>query len=334
MIQEAIAILSEKQSLTYDTAEMVMNEIMCGRANSEQMADFLTALHMKGETIDEITAFASTIRRHGEKLEHDMDVMDIVGTGGDCAGTINISTLAAIIVSAAGVKVAKHGNRAATSKCGTADLLEALGVNIMAEAEISKSTLSNLGICFLFAQKYHTAIKNVASVRREIKMPTVFNILGPLLNPARANLQLLGVYDETLVEPLAHVLSRLSVKRAMVVYGRDKLDEISMCDETYVCELRNGEFSSYVISPEKYGFNRCKREELLGGSPEENAKITMDILRGARGPKTDAVILNAGAALYLANDISMEEGIAMARHTLESGKALVQLDKFIEMTNV
>lgn len=333
MIREAIAILAEKQDLTYEMAEKVMDEIMLGRANPEQTAGLLMALHMKGETIAEITAFASTIRRHGEKLEHDMDVMDIVGTGGDCAGTINISTLASLVVSAAGVNVAKHGNRAASSKCGTADLLEALGVNIMADAEKSKILLSELGICFLFAQKYHTAVRNVAAVRSEIGIPTVFNILGPLTNPARANMQLMGVYDETLVEPLAHVLSKLSVKRAMVVYGRDRLDEISMCDETYVCELRDGKFSTYVIRPEEYGFKRCKREDLSGGNPKENAQITMDILQGARGPKTDAVILNAGAALYLAKDISMQEGITLARHTLESGKVLLQLEELIARTN-
>ena len=333
MIQEAIAILAGKQNLSHDAAEKVMDEIMLGQANSTQMAAFLTALHIKGETIAEITAFASTIRKHGEKLEHNLDVMDIVGTGGDCAGTINISTISSFIVSAAGVNVAKHGNRAASSKCGTADLLEVLGVNIAPSAELSSTILNYLGMCFLFAQKYHKAVKNVASVRREIKIPTVFNILGPLTNPAHANMQLLGVYDESLVEPLAQVLSNLSVRRAMVVYGRDRLDEISMCDETYVCELRDGALSTYVIRPEDYGFKRCNKGELSGGNPDENARITMEILRGSKGPKTDAVILNAGAAIYLAKNIPMREAIELARYTLESGKALAQLEKFIAMTN-
>lgn len=333
MIQEAIAKVAKKEDLDFKMATAVMNEIMGGQATPVEISAYLTALHMKGETIEEITASASVMRDHCIKLEHDMDVIDIVGTGGDCAQSINISTIASLIVSAAGAKVAKHGNRAASSKCGTADVLEALGVNLSVEPEKSASLLREIGICFLFAQKYHTAMKYVAPVRREIKIPTIFNILGPLSNPADASMQLLGVYEESMVEPLARVLSNLGVKRGMVVYGQDKLDEISMSAPTTVCEIKNGEFVSYEITPEQFGFSRCTKEDLAGGNPDENAEFVMKILKGEKGAMRDAVVMNAGAALHIANEISIEDGIRMAEEMIDSGRALKQLEKFVTYSN-
>lgn len=334
MIQEAIGTLVKNEDLTYDTAAAVMDEIMNGTATDAQKAAFLTALHMKGETIDEITACAAIMRKHCAVFDNTVpEIIDIVGTGGDCAGTFNISTLASIVSSSAGAKVAKHGNRAASSKCGTADVLENLGVNLMADAEVSKKALEELGICFLFAQKYHTAMRFVGAVRKEIKIPTVFNLLGPLANPAKANLQLLGVYNKDLVEPLAKVLSKLGVKRGMVVHGNDGLDEISMCAATTVCEFNDGNFESYELNPVEYGFTLCKAEDLVGGTPEENAKIAKDILSGEKGAKRDAVVLNAAAALHITNQISIEEGIKLAGEVIDSGKAMEQLNKFIAITN-
>lgn len=334
MIQEAIGTLVKNEDLTYDTAAAVMDEIMNGTATDAQKAAFLTALHMKGETIDEITACAAIMRKHCAVFDNTVpEIIDIVGTGGDCAGTFNISTLASIVSSSAGAKVAKHGNRAASSKCGTADVLENLGVNLMADAEVSKKALEELGICFLFAQKYHTAMRFVGAVRKEIKIPTVFNLLGPLANPAKANLQLLGVYNKDLVEPLAKVLSKLGVKRGMVVHGNDGLDEISMCAATTVCEFNDGNFESYELNPVEYGFTLCKAEDLVGGTPEENAKIAKDILSGEKGAKRDAVVLNAAATLHITNQISIEEGIKLAGEVIDSGKAMEQLNKFIAITN-
>lgn len=334
MIQEAILKLVNKENLEYEMAEKVMDEIMSGEASQAQSSAYLTALHMKGESIDEITASAGGMRKHCVKVQSDMDVIDIVGTGGDGAHSINISTIASLIASAAGAKVAKHGNRAASSKCGTADVLEALGVNLLVEPEKSIFILNEIGFCFLFAQKYHTAMKHVAPVRKEIKIPTIFNILGPLANPAHANLQLMGVYDESLVKPLAVVLSNLGVKRGMVVYGQDRLDEISMSAPTTVCEINNKEFISYEITPEQYGYTRCKKEELAGGNPEENAKITLDILTGKeRGPKRDAIVINAAAALHITNEITIEEGIILANEMIDDGRALKQLEQFIMLTN-
>lgn len=297
------------------------------------MSAYLTALHMKGETIEEITASASGMRKHSLKAEHNMEVIDIVGTGGDCAGTINISTLAAMITSTAGAKVAKHGNRAASSKCGTADVLEALGANLMIEPEKSIKILEDIGICFLFAQKYHTAMKYIAGVRREIKIPTIFNLLGPLANPANVNLQLLGVYNEELVEPLAKVLKNLGIKRGMVVYGQDRLDEISMSAPTTVCEITEEGMKKYEITPEQFGFKRCKKTDLLGGTPKENAQIALNILKGEKGPKRDVVVLNAGAALHITNEISIEEGIKIAEEMLDKGKVLKQLERFVFLTS-
>lgn len=334
MIKEAIAKLINREDLDEEMMTQVMNEIMDGEATDAQKAAFLTALNMKGETIPEITSAARVMREHGERLLNDMDVLEIVGTGGDKSNTFNISTMASLVVSSTGVPVAKHGNRAASSKCGTADCLEALGVKLDIAPAKSAQILSDINMCFLFAQKYHTAMRFVGGVRKEIGIRTLFNILGPLANPAGASMQLLGVYSEDLVEPLARVLSNLGVKRGMVVYGQDCIDEISMSAPTTVCEIRDGEFKSYTIAPEDFGLTRCTKDELVGGTPEENAKIARDILGGATGPKTDAVLLNAGAALHIAKDnCSIEEGIKIARTALESGQALRQLEQFVELTN-
>jgi anthranilate phosphoribosyltransferase len=289
---------------------------------------------MKGETIDEITAAAKVMRSHCERFLNDMDVLEIVGTGGDGSNTFNISTLSALVVSAAGIPVAKHGNRAASSKCGTADCLEALGVKIDIAPAKSAQLLKDIDICFLFAQKYHTAMRFVGGVRKEMGIRTLFNVLGPLANPAGASMQLLGVYSAELVEPLAHVLRNLGVKRAMVVYGTDSIDEISLSAPTKVCEFRGDDFKSYEITPEQFGLTRCKKEELVGGDPKENAQIAIDILNDTKGPKLDAVLLNAGAAIYLASDnLTMDEAINKARVIIESGAAKKQLETFIAKSN-
>lgn len=334
MIKEAIAQLVKREDLTSEVMEQVMEEIMTGEATDAQKASFLTALSMKGETIDEITSAAKLLRSHCERFLNDMDVLEIVGTGGDGSNTINISTLSSVVVSAAGIPVAKHGNRAASSKCGTADCLEALGVKIDCAPARSAQILKDINLCFLFAQKYHPAMRFVGAVRKEMGIRTLFNVLGPLANPAGATMQLFGVYSEELVEPLAHVLRNLGVKRAMVVYGRDSMDEISLSAETKVCEFKNDEFKSYVIKPEDLGLTRCNKEDLVGGTPQENAAIVNDILGGAKGPKTDVVLLNAGAAIYLASDgITLKDGIEKAREIIVSGKAKKQLKEFIEETN-
>lgn len=334
MIKEAIAQLVKREDLTSEVMEQVMEEIMTGEATDAQKASFLTALSMKGETIDEITSAAKVLRSHCERFLNDMDVLEIVGTGGDGSNTINISTLSSVVVSAAGIPVAKHGNRAASSKCGTADCLEALGVKIDCAPARSAQILKDINLCFLFAQKYHPAMRFVGAVRKEMGIRTLFNVLGPLANPAGATMQLFGVYSEELVEPLAHVLRNLGVKRAMVVYGRDSIDEISLSAETKVCEFKNDEFKSYIIKPEDLGIARCNKEDLVGGTPQENAAMVNDILGGAKGPKTDVVLLNAGAAIYLASDgITLKDGIEKAREIIVSGKAKEQLDKFIEETN-
>ncbi|MBO5239137.1 MAG: anthranilate phosphoribosyltransferase [Lachnospiraceae bacterium] len=333
MIKEAIAKVIKKEDLSDEMMTAVMDEIMSGEATDAQKASFLTAMNMKGETIDEITAAARVMRQHCERFLNDMDVLEIVGTGGDGANTINISTLASIVVSSVGVPVAKHGNRAASSKCGTADCLEALGVKIDLEPERSQEILKELNICFLFAQKYHTAMRFVGGVRKEMGVRTLFNCLGPLANPAGASMQLLGVYGKDLVEPLAHVLSNLGVKSAMVVYGEDCIDEISLSDKTFVCEVINGEFKTYTITPEQFGFERCQKEDLAGGTPEENAQIVRNILKGETGSKMDAVLLNAGAALHIAKGYSIEEGIKEAREAIMSGRALKQLEDFVALSN-
>ena len=309
MIKEAIIKLSKKQDLAYAEAEAVMDEIMSGQATPVQMSAYLTALSLKGETIDEITASAAGMRAHCIKLLHNLDVLEIVGTGGDGSNSFNISTTSSLVIAAGGVPVAKHGNRAASSKSGAADVLEALGVKITLTPERSAEILKKINICFLFAQNYHIAMKYVAPIRKELGIRTVFNILGPLSNPAGANMELMGVYDQSLVEPLAQVMANLGVNRGMVVYGQDSLDEISMCAPTAVCEIRDGKFTSYEITPEQFGYERCEKGALTGGTPAENAEITKAILKGEeKGPKRQAVCLNAGAALYIAGKAaSIEE---------------------------
>lgn len=335
MIRESIIKLSKKQNLTYLEAEEVMDEIMSGKATPVQMSAYLTALALKGETIDEITASAAGMRAHCIKLLHDMDVLEIVGTGGDGSNSFNISTTASLVIAAGGVPVAKHGNRAASSKSGAADVLEALGVKITIPPEKSQELLGKIGICFLFAQNYHIAMKYVAPIRKELGIRTVFNILGPLSNPAGANMELMGVYDEALVEPLAQVMANLGVTRGMVVFGQDSLDEISMSAPTSVCEIKDGKFTSYVLTPEQFGYERCTKEELQGGTPQENAEITKAILEGKEtGAKRHAVCLNAGAALYIAGKAaSIEVGVKMAEQLIDSGAAMKKLEEFIEKSN-
>ncbi len=335
MIKEAIIKLSKKQDLTYAEAETVMDEIMSGQATPVQMSAYLTALSLKGETIDEITASAAGMRAHCIKLLHDMDVLEIVGTGGDGSNSFNISTTSSLVIAAGGVPVAKHGNRAASSKSGAADVLEALGVKITLTPERSAEILKKINICFLFAQNYHIAMKYVAPIRKELGIRTVFNILGPLSNPAGANMELMGVYDQALVEPLAQVMANLGVNRGMVVYGQDSLDEISMCAPTSVCEIKDGKFTSYEITPEQFGYEKCEKGALTGGTPAENAEITKAILKGEeRGPKRQAVCLNAGVALYIAGKAaSMEEGVKFAESLIDNGAALKKLEEFVEETN-
>ncbi|MCD7818714.1 MAG: anthranilate phosphoribosyltransferase [Lachnospiraceae bacterium] len=327
--------LSNKEDLTYQEAEAVMNEIMSGETSQVLISSYLTALAMKGETIEEITASAAGMRANGIHLLHDMDVLEIVGTGGDKANSFNISTTASFVIAAGGVPVAKHGNRAASSKCGAADVLEALGVKISLSPEKCLELLKSINICFLFAQTYHAAMRFVGPVRKELGIRTVFNILGPLSNPAGANMELMGVYEEALVEPLARVMNNLGVTSGMVVYGQDKLDEISMSAPTTVCEIRNGEFSSYVLTPEQFGYERCKKEELVGGTPEENAAITRAILDGTdRGPKRQAVCLNAGGALYIAGKAeTIEAGVRQAEQLIDDGSAEKVLEAFITESN-
>ena len=335
MIKEAIIKLLKKQDLAYAEAEAVMDEIMSGQATPVQMSAYLTALALKGETIDEITASAAGMRAHCIKLLHNLDVLEIVGTGGDGSNSFNISTTSSLVIAAGGVPVAKHGNRAASSKSGAADVLEALGVKITLTPERSAEILKKINICFLFAQNYHIAMKYVAPIRKELGIRTVFNILGPLSNPAGANMELMGVYDQLLVEPLAQVMANLGVDRGMVVYGQDSLDEISMCAPTSVCEIRDGKFTSYEITPEQFGYERCEKGALTGGTPAENAEITKAILKGEeKGPKRQAVCLNAGTALYIAGKAaSIEEGVKLAESLIDSGAALKKLEEFVEETN-
>ena len=337
MIKEAIVKIVSKQDLTYDEAYAVMNEIMSGETSPTQNAAFLAALSTKStkaETIVEIAGCAAAMRDHATKVKTDMDLFEIVGTGGDNAHSFNISTTSALVAAAGGMKVAKHGNRAASSQCGTADCLEALGVNIEQSPETCMKLLEEVGLCFFFAQKYHTSMKYVGAIRKELGFRTVFNILGPLTNPGSPSRQLLGVYDEYLVEPLAQVLISLGVKRGMVVYGQEKLDEISMSAPTTVCEFKDGWFKSYVITPEDFGFTRCTKAELTGGTPQENAEITRAILRGEKSPKRDAVLMNAGASLYIGGKAqTMAEGIELAAGLIDSGKAMETLEQLFLLSN-
>lgn len=334
MIQEAIYQTINGSNLPFDTAKAVMEEMMEGSATKTQMGALLTALRMKGESIDEITACATVMREKALSFRPETDVIDIVGTGGDEAGTFNISTTAAFVVAAAGLPVAKHGNRSVSSKSGAADVLEELGVNLNISAERSEKILKQTNMCFMFAQIYHSSMKNVAPVRKEMGVRTIFNILGPLSNPAGATLQLLGVYDRELLKPLAEVLSKLGVKRGMVVCGEDGLDEITLSGKTNVYEIDNGQLRQYEIAPEQFGFQRCSLEELAGGMPRENAQITRNILSGEKGPKRDVVVLNAACSLYVGGIAgSIEAGVKAAEKVLDEGKALEKLEEFIRLTN-
>lgn len=337
MIKEAIVKIVSKEDLTYEEAYTVMNEIMSGETTPTQNAAFLAALSTKSaraETTDEIAGCATAMREKATRVEAGEDLFEIVGTGGDNAHSFNISTTSALVAAAGGMRVAKHGNRAASSKSGTADCLEALGVNIDQDPDKCRELLDKAGMCFFFAQKYHTSMKYVGAIRRELGFRTVFNILGPLTNPGHPSMQLLGVYDDYLVQPLAQVLMNLGVKRGMVVYGQDKLDEISLSAPTTVCEFKDGWMKNYVITPEQFGLKRCTKQDLVGGTPAENAEITKAILSGEKGPKRDAVLMNAGAALYIGGKAeSLAEGIKLAAEIIDSGKAMTTLEKLISVSN-
>lgn len=338
MIKEAIIKIVNKEDLTYDEAKDTMLEIMKGETTPTQNAAFLAALSTKSakaETIDEISGCAYAMRSLATPVPHPgMEVLEIVGTGGDGAHSFNISTTAAMVVAAGGVKVAKHGNRAASSLSGTADCLEALGVNIQEDPELCLRMLKEAGFCFMFAQKYHSAMKYVGPIRKELGFRTVFNILGPLTNPARPEMFLLGVYDEYLVEPVAKVLTSLGVKRGLVVYGQDHLDEISASAPTTICELRDGFYRTSVICPEDFGLTRGTKEEIVGGTAEENAEITRGILNGTiKGTRRSIVLLNAGAALYAGKAAeTLEDGVKLAADLIDSGRALDTLNKVIEVS--
>lgn len=333
-ISDAVAKLSRREDLGYDEARSVMDSIMSGDCSPVMISSYLTALETKGETVDEIAASAAEMRAHGLRLPGDhSDALEIVGTGGDRSGSFNISTASSFVVASCGVKVAKHGNRAASSRCGAADVLEALGARIDLGPEQSEAVLEGCGFCFMFAQMFHSSMRYVAPVRRELGFRTVFNILGPLTNPAAAGSQLSGVYEEPLVRPMAEVLDRLGLRNALVVYGRDGLDELSVCDSTRCCELRDGSFEEYDVSPEDFGLRRSPHSELVGGGPQENAAILRSVLSGEEGARRDAVLLNAGAGLFTARRASsIDEGIGMAADAIDSGRATALLDRYVELT--
>ena len=339
MIKEAIIKIVNKEDLSYEEARETMLEIMRGETSATQNAAFLAALSTKSakaETIEEISGCATAMRSLATPVEHPgMEVLEIVGTGGDGAHSFNVSTTAAMVVAAGGVKVAKHGNRAASSLSGTADCLEALGVNIAQDPALCRKMLEEAGFCFMFAQKYHAAMKYVGPIRKELGFRTVFNILGPLTNPAKPEMFLLGVYDEYLVEPVAKVLSALGVKRGLVVYGQDRLDEISASAPTTICEIRDGFYRTSVIQPEDFGLTRGTKDEIVGGTAADNAEITRGILNGTiTGTKRNIVLLNAGAALYVAKAAdSLADGIKLAVELIDSRKALDTLNKVIEVSN-
>lgn len=335
MIREATVKLIQKIDLTMEETMAVINEIMSGETTPVQTAAFLTALQAKGTTIDEITACAKAMRAHALPVDGCDGVLEIVGTGGDKSGSFNISTTSGFVCAAGGCKVAKHGNRAATSKSGAADVLEALGANICMEPKRCAELLRSVGFCFLFAQHYHKAMKYVGPVRKELSVPTVFNILGPLTNPAHADHQILGVYDESLVEPLAHALHGLGVKKGMAVYGLDRMDEISASAPTKICEFDGDTFKTYVIEPEQFGLQRGAKSDIVGGTPAENAAITRSVLSGEKGTRRTAVVLNAGAGLYVAGKApTFEDGVRLAEELIDSGKAIQTMDAFIAQSHI
>ena len=337
MIKEAIVKIVDKQDLTYDEAYQVISEIMTGQTTPTQNSAFLAALSTKStksETIEEITGCAAAMRDKAIKFENDLNLFEIVGTGGDGANSFNISTTSAFVIAAAGIPVAKHGNRAASSQCGTADCLEAMGANINLSTEKCHELLEKVGFCFFFAQKYHTSMKYVGPVRKELGIRTVFNILGPLTNPSTPKQHLLGVYERSLVEPVAQVLMKLGSKRGMVVYGTDKLDEISLSASTVICEYRDGWMKTYEITPEQFGFERCTKDDLKGGTPQENVEITKSILNGEKGHRRNVILLNAGASIYIGGKAdSIEQGIEVAAQLIDSGKAMEIFEKLIEISN-
>ena len=334
MINEAINKLAEKQNLTGAETIGAFGEIMSGEATNAQIAAFITAMRMKGETIEQITAWAKVLREKCTHIDPGKDVLDIVGTGGDCANTFNISTTSSFVIAAAGVPVAKHGNRSVSSKSGAADVLEELGVKIDLSAERNKELLQEIDLCFLFAQAYHASMRFAGPVRKELGIRTVFNIIGPLANPAFASLQLLGVYKKELVEPLAKVLANLGVKRGIVVYGNDGIDEVTVSSTNTIAEINDGEITTYTLDPQAFGFTPCKKSDLMGGDAKINAGITYDILSGKeQGAKRDAVVLNSGLSLYLGGKGSIKECIELARITLDNGKALQKLQQLIVLSN-
>jgi anthranilate phosphoribosyltransferase len=335
VIKEAIKKVVAGNDLSFDEATAVMDEMMTGTATQAQMAAFLTALRIKGETIDEITACAQVMREKALHIKPQTDVLDIVGTGGDGTGTFNISTTAAFVIAAAGVPVAKHGNRSMSSKSGAADCLEELGVNLSISPEKSEEVLSKTGICFMFAQGYHASMRFVGPVRKEIGIRNVFNLLGPLTNPASASLQVTGVYSEALVEPIAKVFSNLGVKRGFVFYGSDGMDEVTVTGSTKVCEIDNGAFKTYELTPEQFGMKRYEMSELVGGDGKENAEITKQILKGElKGAKRDIVVLNSALGLVAGGKAeTIEDGIKLANELIDNGKAYAKIEEFAKATN-
>lgn len=333
MIENAIKKLTEGQDLTFDETNQVIDEIMTGNTTSVQISSFLTALSVKKETVDEIAGAADAMRAHALDFKADEPVLEIVGTGGDHSNSFNISTTSALVVAASGIPVAKHGNRAASSKSGAADVLESLGVQINLDPKRSEEILNQIGICFLFAQEYHKAMKYVAPVRKELGIRTLFNVLGPLANPAHASSQVLGVYDESLVEPMAKVLDQIGVKDAAVIHGQDGFDEASISAPTTVMEVHNGEFTKYEITPEQFGLKRANKSDIIGGTPDENAEITMNILKGNKGPQRDVILVNSALAIHTAKpEISLDDAVKLAAKTIDDGKALEELNQFIKLT--
>ena len=336
MIKEALAKIVSTENLTQDEAFGVMSQIMSGKATEAQIAAFITALRMKGETIDEITGFAKAMRQFSVKISSNINdtMLDTCGTGGDGAHTFNISTIAAITASAAGVVVAKHGNRSVSSLCGSADILQELGVKIDISAESVKECIDKVGIGFMFAPSFHPAMKYAALPRKQIGIRTVFNLLGPLTNPALANTQLIGLYNVDLLEKITGVLRNLGLKRALVVCGKDGLDEITVTSKTSVCELADGLIKKYEIEPEDFGMKKHPVKELVGGDAKANAKIANSVLNGQKGACLDAVVINAGAGIYVAKNLSsISDGIKLAFDAIKSGAAKAKLEALVKLTN-
>jgi anthranilate phosphoribosyltransferase len=333
-MQEILDRLQQKKNLSHGQMYAAMNDIMSGRATEEDIRNFLIELNAKGFTIEEITAGAQIMRKFVVPLKTDFTrVFDIVGTGGDAKHSFNISTAAAFVIAAAGVPVAKHGNRSVSSLCGSADVLEALGVNISLPHVKLDKCLKEIGIVFLFAQQHHPAMKHVAAVRKELGVKTIFNILGPLTNPAFATHQMMGVYSRHLAEQLVYVLKNLGAKRVIAVHSADGLDEVSTADKTWVCELEQGAVKTYEIIPEDFGFVRSQESDLKGGDKHQNALILQSILEGKSGPKMDVVVLNAAFGLYAAEEVSsVKDGVIRARELIAGGKALQKLEQLKEFT--